>query len=345
MQTTTRTFVDVVGKGEFLPVSAPVTVLGRVGRVDLDQLPAGAFSLVGEHGEEPGPGRVRNAFGQSMIMDHAVDAQVLNADDSVVVDDLPGELVGKIIPPKPDAFMNPGDDLAPPSPLGSSFSRFVQFPLRFGQGFFFLPEEPGILNESPVREHGKSVQAHVDTHGLIAGREKLRLNLAAKGHIPLAGGRAADGGRFGLAAHLPVHDDLDMADLGYRQPTVFEAAAGRNLGEGDGIVPALAFEARIAGFFARFHPAEKGFEGQIQPKDHILQNLGMGQVEILGYFDSRQQFFLKEIAQGSLLNLPGVFTLAQQTVVEIPALLQNSFKDSRLLSGEKYPVFESLKHK
>ena len=73
MQAATRAFIDTVGKGKFLPVSAPMAVLRRVGRVNLDQLPAGTFSLVGEHGEESRPGRVRNAFGQAVVMDHALD--------------------------------------------------------------------------------------------------------------------------------------------------------------------------------------------------------------------------------------------------------------------------------
>ena len=69
MQAATRAFIDTVGKSEFLPVSAPMAVLGGVGRVDFDQLPAGTFSLVGEHGEKPGPGRVRNAFGQVVVFE------------------------------------------------------------------------------------------------------------------------------------------------------------------------------------------------------------------------------------------------------------------------------------
>ena len=73
MQAATRAFIDTVGKGKFLPVSAPMAVLGGVGRVDFHQPPTSVFSFVGEHGEESRPGRVRNAFGQAVVMDHALD--------------------------------------------------------------------------------------------------------------------------------------------------------------------------------------------------------------------------------------------------------------------------------
>lgn len=132
MKATGRTDIDTVGQAEFLPVAAAVTVLGGVGRVDLREPPAGAFSLAGEGGEEPGPGRVRNALGETMVVDHAVDLQVLHADSPVAVDDLPGDLVNEIAAPVGDALMDPGDDLPAPGPLGSPLVGQAQFALSPG---------------------------------------------------------------------------------------------------------------------------------------------------------------------------------------------------------------------
>lgn len=344
MQPTTRTFVDAVGKSQLLPVSAPVTILSRVCRVDLDQLPAGAFSLVGEHSEEPGPGRVRNAFGETMVVDHAIDGQVLNADGSVVVDNSTRFLMREIVPPEPNPFMDPANHLAALNPIESPLLDFTEFPLRPGQGLFFFPEEPGVVNGSSVRERCKSVQTHVDAHGIIAGRETLGLDLATETYIPFAGRGTANRGGLGSAAHLPVHDELDLPYLGDRQLAVFEAATRRHLGKGEGVIPALAFEAGIAGLFARLDSTEEGFEGQIYAVGHVLQDLGIGQVNIAGRFDTGEHFGLLVIAKRSLLNLPGVFTLFQQTVIKIPALFQNSFEGSRLFFSREHPVSKCFKH-
>ena len=262
-----------------------------------------------------------------------------------MVDDLTGFLMAEVIPPEPDALMDPRDDPAAAGSLRSTFSCLAQFPLGFGKSLFFFPKKPGIFNGLGLIGKGsKGIQAHVNPHGLVAGRERLRLHFAVEGHIPLTSGRAADGGRLGFATHLLVHDDLDLTDLRDHQPAVFEAAAGRNLGKGDRVIPALAFETGIAGLFTSFDAAEEGFEGRIDPDGDVLQNLGVGQMEIPGCFDSGQQILLNPITQGCLLNLPGVFALLQQTVVKIPALLQNSFEGRNLLLGGIKPVFESLKH-
>ena len=129
-----------------------------------------------------------------------------------------------------------------------------------------------------------------------------------------------------------MHDDLDMADLGYRQPTLFEAAAGRNLGEGDGIVPAFALETGITGLFTCLDPPKESFEGQIHPDGHVLQNLGVGQVEISSCLDSGQYLLLNPIVQGSLLNLPGIFALLQQAVVKITGTLQEQLQEKKSAS-------------
>lgn len=345
MQATTRTDIDTVGKSQFLPVSASVAVLGCIGRVNFHQIPTGAFSLVGEHGEEPGPGRVRNAFGQTMIMDHTVDVQIFNADGPVFIDDLTRFLMNEVIPPKTDAFMCPANDLTPFSSLGGSLSGLAQFSLSLGQGLFLFPEEAGVFNRRGLIGKGsKGMQAHVDAHSLIAGRKMQSFNFATEGYVPFAGGRAADGGRLGFTAHLPVHDNLDMANLGDRQPTIFDAAPGRDLGEGDGIVPALTLKPRKARLLTGLATAEERFEGQVYSDCYILQNLGMGQVDIAGRLDAGKHSGLLVIAQRGLLNLPGIFTLLQQAVVEIPALFQDSLKRRSLLFGRENPVFESLKH-
>ena len=65
------------------------TVLGGIGRIDLLELPTGAFSLVREKGEELRPRRIPNASVQTSVGVHFVDMDVFHEDPSVLLHDLP----------------------------------------------------------------------------------------------------------------------------------------------------------------------------------------------------------------------------------------------------------------
>lgn len=142
-----------------------------------------------------------------------------------------------------------------------------------------------------------------------------------------------------------MHDDLDLTDPGDGQPPVLDAAPRRDLGEGDGIVPAPAFEPGVAGLISGLRPAEKGSKGSVHPPGYVLQDLGVdvGQ-RWVAPLDERQKVLLLAIAQGSFLNLPSVFALGQEAVVKIPALFQDSFEGSCLLFGGIKTVFEGPEH-
>ena len=208
-----------------------------------------------------------------MVMDHALDTQIFNADSPEMVDDLPGFLMAEIVASEPDAFMNAGDDLSALCPLGSAPVSSAQLSLRSGQGLFFLPEEAGVVDDAPMGTSGKRAKPHVDADSSIARRQGMAFHLTGEGDIPLACRRTVDGCGLGPTAQIPVHDHPDVADLGDRKHAVFDAAAGRRLREGEGIVPALALETGVAGLFTSLHPAKEGFEGPVHPDGHVLQDL------------------------------------------------------------------------
>ena len=77
-----RTGIGPVGQSHLLPVTAGGAVLGRIGRVDLPELPTGAFSLVREQGEELRPRHIADASVQASVGVHFVDMDVLHEDSS-----------------------------------------------------------------------------------------------------------------------------------------------------------------------------------------------------------------------------------------------------------------------
>ena len=64
-----------------LPMVAPAAILRRVGRVDFDQRSASFFRFAREMIKELRPGRVTDAFGKTMIVNHPIDMQIFNTDD------------------------------------------------------------------------------------------------------------------------------------------------------------------------------------------------------------------------------------------------------------------------
>src|SRR5579883_1898015 len=101
-----RTLIDPFGERHLLAVPTPTAILARVGRVHRHAPPTGACSLVGEERGEHRPRGVTNALGETMVMHHAVDAQVLNRDGAVLVDDLARLLVREVLAPVRDALMH-----------------------------------------------------------------------------------------------------------------------------------------------------------------------------------------------------------------------------------------------
>jgi hypothetical protein len=59
-----------------LPMATAGTILRRVGRIDLHKRATSVCCFVGEEGMVLRPGRINNAFGQTVIMDHPIDGQV-----------------------------------------------------------------------------------------------------------------------------------------------------------------------------------------------------------------------------------------------------------------------------
>jgi hypothetical protein len=278
-------------------------------------------------------------------MDHAVDGQILNRNKTKVVNDFPGCLMSEVVSTKPYTFINPSDNLSVFMSLVSTFDCFAQFSVRFGQGLFFFPEEPGIINGSSIGEHGESMQPHINSHGGVGNWKMLRFNFAVEGHIPFASGRAADGGGLGFAAHLPMHDDFDVPDLGYRQSAILNSAAPWDLRKGKRIVPSPSFESWKPRFFSSFDAAKESLKSQVKPDSDILQNLGIDRNKgSMNFLEAWQGSILGKIIQGLLVNFPRFLSIFQKLVIEPPAFLQGCLKRRLLFSGRVQAVFECCKH-
>jgi hypothetical protein len=316
-----------------LPVSAPRTVLARVGRVDLHHRSTGAFCLEEQQGEEQRPRRIADALGETANVDHAVDFQVFNREEAEPIDKLPRRLVGEVQTAEADPLVDTGNRL--PS-LGSFWRAFLgstQTALGFGKRLFIRAEESRILHNFPTGQCGERVQADIDAGLLLASLEGLWLgNLAREASVPFAGRRTADRAGLGLAFPLAMQDHLDRTDLGQPQETVPQFTTGRHLRERHAVVAIAATKSRITWLLARLDAAEECLESQVDADGDVLQDLAMDIAERRALFlESWNCPLLIVQSGGFLVRFVGSLTDFQEVVVQPAAFLKLLAEKIRLL--------------
>jgi hypothetical protein len=72
--------IDSLTQRHLLPMVTPAALLRRIGQVDFHQLSASFFRFARQLREKGRPSGICNAFGKTMVVNHAVDVQVLDTD-------------------------------------------------------------------------------------------------------------------------------------------------------------------------------------------------------------------------------------------------------------------------
>src|SRR5438067_8221403 len=98
--------IHTLTQEHLLSMMAPAATLRRVGRVDFDSRSASFFRFAEQLVKKSRPRSVMNAFGETMIMGHALDMQVFHTNDSETINELAALLMGEIIPPKSNQLMD-----------------------------------------------------------------------------------------------------------------------------------------------------------------------------------------------------------------------------------------------
>ena len=118
-----------------------------------------------------------NALGKTMVVGHAVDMQVFNGHDAVVIDDLAACLVGEVVPPERYAFMHAGNDFAMLPTLGRALYELAVLALHVCQRFFFFAEKAGVLKRCAIRKGRKGLESNINTDLLWLFRKALGFTL------------------------------------------------------------------------------------------------------------------------------------------------------------------------
>ena len=198
-QLTVGTLIGSFRQGHLLPVSTPAACLTGISWIDLHELPASLFRFAGQFTEELRPGRVTNAFGETMVMHHPVHVQVFDTDHTETVDDLPTFLMGEVIPSEGDTLMDTSHNLTVLASLGRAFRQLRMLALHFGQGLFFLAEKAGVRDLFSIGEGRKRRESDVNPDLGRRFWQTFGFALAREGDIPFAGRGTLESTRFDLA--------------------------------------------------------------------------------------------------------------------------------------------------
>jgi len=133
-------------QGHLLPMSTDAACLTRIGRIDFDQLSASFFRFARELTKECRPRGICNAFGKTVVVNHAVHLEVFYTDDPIGIDNLTTILMGEVLTPPGNPLMHASHDFAMLASLWSAFGKLSVLALRFGKSLFLFAEKARVLN-------------------------------------------------------------------------------------------------------------------------------------------------------------------------------------------------------
>ncbi|MFN8494400.1 MAG: hypothetical protein U0350_42765 [Caldilineaceae bacterium] len=307
--------------------------LAGVFRINQDDTPTGAFSLVRCALNQLTPSHIGNAFIELVAKDlgfvrhHCFDRQILKANDGKIIDQLARSFMCKIGSFVADSFVNAPDNLLGFFAFDGSLCRFSEFALCFRHCFLIFAEEAGICDLIAVAQSSERLQTNINAYGFLIGWQGKLRAFTSESNKPLVTRSTAKTDGFRCSAQCPMELYLDRSDLAQIKFVASQCYAVAILRIAHRIVPAAAFKAGIAWVFARFHTTEESFVSQVNPNLHILQNLRM-------HFFQRWFFFLPQrqhrrgivIPKRCLALCPGVFSGCQGFIVDKATKLKLGFQ-------------------
>src|SRR5438874_11385929 len=185
--------IDTLTERHGLPMMAPAALLGCVGGVHSYIRPASFCRFAGQFGEKLRPRGVMNAFSQTMLMRHAVDRQVLDADDAEAINNATAMLMAEVIAPPSDTLMHAGNGFAVLTAQRAAFGILGKLALRFRQGLLFCVENARVGDLAAIREGSERLQPDINPDLFCSLRQPFRLYLTRKRRTPFAGTASVDG--------------------------------------------------------------------------------------------------------------------------------------------------------
>src|SRR5271165_3649532 len=293
--------------------------LGRVGRINLDDLATSTFSLVREMGDKVGPTRIQDAHGET-AGNHGGNPEIFEHDPIESRDQFVDEVVEEVFPYIGHMDHQALQSQGQPATVAAAEHAPCDLPLEDAQ----LPENPaipsGVFFLLPIAERGQSHEPEIDADRFPSLRQRLRLlDLAGEGDEPLAR-PAEDTGRLDRPFELAVPADGDPADAKEVEATAIDlkAVAVLLVAEPRESIPDL--EPGIAGILPGLDPAKERLERLVQVGHDVLENVAVDVQSIgTGGFLHLDLAKLNGLGDRLAAFLVSLFSLAAASIVEVAA--------------------------
>jgi len=336
--------IGTLTQGHLLPMVAPAAILRRIGRIDFDEGSPSFFRFGGQSIKELRPCCVTDAFGKTMMVNHAVDVQVLHTDHSETINDLSRRLMGEIVSSEGNPLMNSGDDFAMLATFGCAFCQFGVLTLDRRQRLLFRAEELRVGNLFTGRKRGKGLETHIHADLGVKSGQAERLTLHREAHVPFPGTASVNGTGLDAALDWAVVNHLHRANLGQGHASVL-CEREATLGEGEAIVAITSTEAREAWRLAGFPPTEERLKGEVYAHGDILKDLGMHGIQRGAFLFQDGIGGLLPIAGQTLTTLlVGCLAVFKQVVIQPATLIKGFAELTRLFLGGIKSILKHLTH-
>src|SRR2546423_10408524 len=330
MNMTARAIEYPFRERHLLAMSTPAACLTRIGRIDFDSCSSSFFRFGEQFVKKSRPRGICNAFGKTMVMGHAVHMQVFYHDDPKSLNDGTRMLMGEVIAPELDPFVDSCHNVTMLASLRRAFRKLSVLALYLYQGLFFLAEKAGVLNLFSSGERRKGLQTDVYPHLFLLLRQAFRFTLTREGDVPFASRRAAYRAGFHFSPDRAMIDHLEGANFREAHTVIMGGRPGdgdnaeARLREGEGVIPAFALETWKARFLGVFSETSKEcLESQINPHGDILQDLRMNPIEERPFlFQDREGILLLKTGERDTVAFIRRLAHFQQVIIQPPTLFK-----------------------
>ncbi len=349
MQSTTRTIEYPFREAEPLigSQSMPTTTtrLTGISRVHSYETTPGPFCLDVQHTAKTSPCRITDTFSQTMIVEQAVDFQVLNRNQPEAVDYTTGMLVSEVASTPANTLMHSRHDFTTLRSSQRTLLLFGECALRFGKCLFLSTKEAWVGNLLPCGESGERLQSNVYPHLLTRHWQRGRLPLTGEGSVPLTRTTPTYAHRPGGAFEGAVKHYLHRPHFGQVKLIANKFSSVAILRVADRIVSTVAAKSGIAPPLSSLHPTEEGLKGQFYPLGNVLQYLAMHPFErrtsLLEERDTSLSLVPTGIAAFLFMSL---FAVGKRVVVQPATFLKHLAHGSGLRFRWINSVQERLSH-
>lgn len=323
-----------------LPAQARLT---RSAWVHLHQHSPSAFCLVREKIDELGPPCITNGLRQHPASE-ALHVQIFDRDQSVLIDEISGQLVLEIRPLVADVNVRPlqlKNSLAPTVAALLPPRDFALYPPQF---CLSVPIMPGIVDFAPVRERSKTLQANVNSDRPIRRWQGRRPSIYTKANKPSAS-LPFDGKRLDYPFYWSMDFQLEMSQTLQAQDSDFKQSVSvSRFRKCQTIVAAEGAVSRKSRLVPIFRTSKEVPKSSINSPQNISRTRKT--------YDSNQAFGPHRLqlliliieTDGLPADFPSPNAFLESTVVKITRFPKLVFENGYLILSGVQPVFVRQAH-